>query len=37
MKDPRKGLGAMGERLAVELLERKGMQIVARNWRCRQG
>ncbi|NOX61464.1 MAG: YraN family protein [Chloroflexi bacterium] len=27
----------MGERLAVELLERKGMQIVARNWRCRQG
>ena len=37
MTDPRKGLGAMGERLAVEMLERKGVRILARNWRCRQG
>ena len=30
-------LGAMGEALAVDHLTRMGLQIVARNWRCRYG
>lgn len=37
MTGARKGLGAMGERLAAEALARAGMQIVARNWRCETG
>ena len=37
MTDARKGLGALGERLAAEKLEREGLTIVARNWRCPVG
>ena len=33
----RKGLGELGERLAAEALERAGLRIVARNWRCPLG
>ena len=35
--DPRRTLGALGERLAVQHLERAGYSIVERNWRCRLG
>ena len=37
MKDFRKQFGALGERLAAEMLERRGLEIVARNWRCPLG
>lgn len=30
-------LGALGEQIAVEYLQSLGLQIVARNWRCRYG
>lgn len=30
-------LGQRGETLAVEYLGRRGMQVLARNWRCRTG
>lgn len=30
-------LGALGEQLAVEHLRGLGLQILARNWRCRYG
>jgi putative endonuclease len=30
-------LGRLGERIAATYLETRGMQIVARNWRCRHG
>ncbi|MDT5008756.1 MAG: putative endonuclease [Mycobacterium sp.] len=30
-------LGALGEQLAVEHLERLGLVVLARNWRCRYG
>jgi len=30
-------LGALGEQLAVEHLRALGLQILARNWRCRYG
>jgi len=30
-------LGALGEQLATEHLRRLGLQILARNWRCRYG
>ncbi len=33
----RQTLGARGEELAVAELRRQGMQVVARNWRCRLG
>jgi len=33
----RNELGALGEQLAVEHLRALGLQIVARNWRCRYG
>lgn len=33
----RQQLGAQGEDLAVAELQRQGMEIVARNWRCRWG
>lgn len=33
----RKPLGRLGERLAVEQLQRQGWQIIARNWRTRRG
>ena len=30
-------LGARGERIAASHLERRGMQLLARNWRCPSG
>ncbi|RJO75307.1 YraN family protein [Nocardia panacis] len=33
----KKALGAYGETLAAQYLLDTGMQIVARNWRCRYG
>ena len=30
-------LGALGEQIAVEHLQRLGLRIIARNWRCRYG
>lgn len=36
-KDGRKLLGLWGESVAATHLEAKGYQILARNWRCRQG
>ncbi|NVN54031.1 YraN family protein [Mycolicibacterium hippocampi] len=30
-------IGAMGEQLAVDYLERLGLRVLARNWRCRYG
>ncbi len=35
--DPRRRLGALGERLAAQHLERAGYAVVERNWRCRLG
>jgi putative endonuclease len=35
--DPRRGLGALGERLAAEHLERAGYRVLERNFRCRAG
>ena len=35
--DPRRRLGALGERLAAEHLERAGYSVIARNWRSRAG
>ena len=37
MKGARKQLGALGEQLAVDLLIRKGLRILVRNWRCHLG
>lgn len=37
MTDPRKRLGERGEDAAAAYLERAGMTIVERNWRCKQG
>lgn len=37
MADDRKALGKWGEGLAARYLEEQGYQIVARNWRTRQG
>ncbi len=36
-EDPRRRLGALGERLAREHLERAGYEILERNFRCRLG
>ncbi|KAF0847851.1 YraN family protein [Nocardia caishijiensis] len=33
----KQALGAYGEKLAAQYLCEAGMQIVARNWRCRYG
>ncbi|MBF6226807.1 YraN family protein [Nocardia abscessus] len=33
----RQALGAHGEELAADFLRAAGMEIVARNWRCRYG
>ena len=30
-------LGKQGEQLAVEYLQRAGMRILDRNWRCAEG
>ncbi|MBV8928963.1 MAG: YraN family protein [Mycobacteriaceae bacterium] len=30
-------IGALGEKLAAEHLERLGLRVLARNWRCRYG
>ncbi|OBI92828.1 YraN family protein [Mycobacterium asiaticum] len=30
-------LGALGEQLAVDHLTRRGLRVLARNWRCRYG
>lgn len=30
-------LGRQGEQIAVRHLEARGMRVLARNWRCRQG
>ena len=35
--DPRRRLGALGERLAREHLERAGYEVVERNYRSRRG
>lgn len=35
--DSRQTLGARGEDLAVAELQRQGMEVLARNWRCRVG
>ncbi len=35
--DPRRRLGALGERLAREHLVRAGYEVVESNFRCRQG
>jgi putative endonuclease len=35
--DRRRRLGQQGEALAARHLERKGYQILARNWRCSAG
>jgi putative endonuclease len=34
---PRQEVGALGEDLAVAELERQGMEVLARNWRCPVG
>ena len=36
-KSARQALGARGEDLAVAELRRQGMEVLARNWRCRLG
>jgi putative endonuclease len=33
----RNELGALGERLAAEHLTAQGLQVLDRNWRCREG
>lgn len=35
--ESRAEIGAMGEQLAVDYLERLGLRVLARNWRCRYG
>ena len=35
--DPRRRVGALGERMAGEHLERAGYEILERNFRCRAG
>lgn len=37
MVDPRRALGAEGEATAAAWYEARGYDIVARNWRCREG
>ncbi|MFB7875395.1 MULTISPECIES: YraN family protein [unclassified Nocardia] len=33
----KQALGAYGEKLAAQYLREAGMEIIARNWRCRYG
>lgn len=35
--DPRRGLGARGEHIAVEHLSSLGFRIIDTNWRCSEG
>ncbi|MGB2923369.1 MAG: YraN family protein [Mycobacterium sp.] len=35
--DRRAEIGAMGEQLAVDHLERLGLRVLVRNWSCRYG
>ena len=35
--DPRRALGAAGEAAAARWYEERGYEVVARNWRCREG
>jgi putative endonuclease len=37
MADPRRALGAAGEARAAAWYEARGYEVVARNWRCREG
>jgi putative endonuclease len=37
MTQARRALGASGEQAAADWYERNGYQVVARNWRCRDG
>lgn len=37
MVDPRRVLGADGETRAASWYEGQGYEVVARNWRCREG
>jgi len=37
MTQARRALGASGEQAAAEWYERNGYEVVARNWRCRDG
>ena len=37
MKHFGKELGALGERLAVDAIQQRGLDILARNWRCPLG
>ncbi len=36
-RDPRRGLGARGEQLAIQRLEEEGYTILDTNWRCAAG
>lgn len=36
-EDPRRVLGRRGEEVAAAHLERMGLVVLARNWRCREG
>ncbi|WP_370614754.1 YraN family protein [Mumia sp. Pv 4-285] len=35
--DQRQAVGAHGENVAADYLRSRGMQVLARNWRCRWG
>jgi putative endonuclease len=37
MTQARRALGASGEQAAADWYERNGYEVVARNWRCRDG
>ncbi|HET9443755.1 MAG TPA: YraN family protein [Acidimicrobiales bacterium] len=37
MTTARRSLGARGEQLVAEWYEARGYEVVARNWRCREG
>ena len=36
-RDPRRSLGASGVAVAARWYEGRGYEVVARNWRCREG
>ena len=37
MRESKKQIGVRGEDLACAELERQGLQVLERNWRCRLG